>query len=304
MDSPASESLAIDVFEMRLVDINTVELAQLHALSIAVGWPHRAEDWQFMRGIGRGIVALDEINRALGSAMWFPYTDTLTAVGMVITSPRLQALGTGQWLMKRILTECEGQAFRLNATRAARRLYLSLDFNRQKTVFQCQGEANLRESLSESWPCPSETADLRPLVEADLARVIDRDAKAYGVPRTNLITGLFQQSTSYGLFRSGQLEAFALCRRFGRGHVVGPVVASCDEDAIAVVAPHVAAHERHFLRLDTHLEAGQFRTFIDRAGLPVHDTVTTLSLRAGFIDPNRRNTGQPVTYALASQAFG
>jgi len=300
MDSPSSESLAIDVFEMRLVDINAVDLAQLHALSIAVGWPHRAEDWQFMRGIGRGIVALDEINRVLGSAMWFPYTETLTAVGMVITSPRLQALGTGQWLMKRVMTECEGLAFRLNATRAARRLYLSLDFNRQKTVFQCQGEAN----TSESWPRPPETADLRPLVEADLARVIDCDAQAYGVPRAKLITGLVPQSNGFGLFRSGQLAAFALCRRFGRGHVVGPVVASCDEDAIAVVAPHVAAHERHFLRLDTHLQAGQFRTFVDRAGLSVYDTVTTLSLGAEFIDPNRRNAGQPVTYALASQAFG
>jgi hypothetical protein len=81
-------------------------------------------------------------------------------------------------------------------------------------------------------------------------------------------------------------------------------VASCDEDAIAVVAPHVVAHERHFLRLDTHLEAGLFRTFIERAGLSVYDTVTTLSLRAEFADPNSRNAGQPVTYALASQAFG
>jgi GNAT superfamily N-acetyltransferase len=300
MDSPDSKSLAVDVFEMRLADIDTVDLAQLHALSIAVGWPHRAEDWQFMRGIGRGIVALDEIDRVLGSAMWFPYTETLAAVGMVITSPRLQALGTGQWLMKRIMAECEGRAFRLNATRAALRLYLSLDFNRQKTVFQCQGEAN----WPESWSRPSETAELRPLVEADLARIIACDAQAYGVPWTKLITGLLQQSSGYGLFRSDQLAAFALCRRFGRGHVVGPVVASCDEDAIAVVAPHVVAHERHFLRLDTHLEAGPFRTFIERAGLSVYDTVTTLSLGAEFIDPNRRHAGQPVTYALASQAFG
>jgi GNAT superfamily N-acetyltransferase len=304
MDSPASESLAVDVFEMRLADIDAVDLAQLHALSIAVGWPHRAEDWQLMRGIGRGIVALDEIDRVLGSAMWFPYTESLAAVGMVITSPRLQALGTGQWLMKRIMAECEGRAFRLNATRAALRLYLSLDFNRQKTVFQCQGEANWPESWSESWPRPSETAELRPLVEADLAGIIARDAEAYGVPRTKLITGLLQQSSGHGLFRSDQLEAFALCRRFGRGHVVGPVVASCDEDAIAVVAPHVVAHERHFLRLDTHLEAGPFRTFIEHAGLSVYDTVTTLSLHAGFTDPNRRNASQPVTYALASQAFG
>jgi hypothetical protein len=224
----------------------------------------------------------------------------LAAIGMVITSPRLQALGTGRWLMQRVMAECDGPAFRLNATRAARRLYLSLDFTRHKTVFQCQGRA----SGSEERPVSSDTVELRPLVEADLARVIDCDARAFGVPRTVLITALLQQSSGYGLFRSGQLEALALCRRFGRGHVVGPVVASCDEDAIAVVAPHVAAHDGHFLRLDTHLEAGQFRTFLAAAGLSLFDTVTTMSLRAEFFDPNQRVVGQPVTYALASQAFG
>jgi GNAT superfamily N-acetyltransferase len=241
-----------------------VDVAQLHTLSIAVGWPHRAEDWQFMRDIGRGIVAFDEIDRVLASAMWFAYSETMVAVGMVITSPRLQALGTGQWLMNRIMTESERLAFRLNATRAALRLYLSLDFNRQKTVFQCQGEAN----RPEAWPRSSEAAEPRPLVETDLARIVDRDARPYGTPRTKLITGLPQQSSGYGPFRSGQLEAFALCRRFGRGHVVGPVVASCDEDAIAVVAPHVAAHERDFLRLDTHLEAGPFRASLSARVCP------------------------------------
>jgi hypothetical protein len=70
-----------------------------------------------------------------------------------------------------------------------------------------------------------------------MARVIDHDAEAFGVPRATLITALLRQSSGYGLFRSDALEAFALCRRFGRGHVVGPVVASCDADAIAIVAP-------------------------------------------------------------------
>jgi GNAT superfamily N-acetyltransferase len=304
MESDSFESLAIDVFETHLTDINAVDLAQLHALSIAVGWPHRAEDWQFMRAVGRGIVALDEIGRLLGSAMWFPYTENLAAIGMVITSPRLQSLGTGQWLMKRVMAECDGgcdhSGFRLNATRAALRLYLSLDFDRRRTVVQCQGRAVWSDSAAAS----ADAMELRPLVAADLPAVIERDATAFGVPRSELVTGLFQQSRGHGLFREGRLAAFALCRHFGRGHVVGPVVASCDEDAIAVVAPHVAEHEGHFLRLDTHLEAGPFRTFLDRSGLAVFDTVTTMSLRAEFVDPNRRDVDQSVTYALASQAFG
>ncbi|WP_348627650.1 hypothetical protein [Rhizobium sp. L9] len=53
------------------------------------------------------------------------------------------------------------------------------------------------------------------------------------------------------LVRSGRVEAFALCRRFGRSHVVGPVVAVSDADAIAVVHPHALEHAGSFLRLDT-----------------------------------------------------
>src|SRR5215475_6459371 len=116
MDNSVSASLAIDAFDVRLSDIDTVDIDQLHALSIGVGWPHRAEDWQFLRSVGRGIAASDEIGRVLGSAMWFPHGSGLATVGMVITSPRLQSLGAGELLMRRVLQEQDGREIRLNAT--------------------------------------------------------------------------------------------------------------------------------------------------------------------------------------------
>ncbi|NPU15418.1 GNAT family N-acetyltransferase [Bradyrhizobium sp. 83012] len=296
MDDPSVESRAVDVFEMRLADIETVDVAQLLALSIAVRWPHRAADWQFMRSQGRGLVALDEIGRVCGSAMWFPYTETFAAVGMVITSPRLQALGTGSWLMTRVIAECGGRALRLNATNAAYRLYSSLGFQRERTLYQCQGKANGAAASSVA------TEGVRLLAEAELPSVIENDAQAYGVARAKLITALFQRSHGYGLFRSGRLAAFALCRPLGRGHVIGPVVASCDTDAIAVIAPHVAAHSRQFLRLDTHSEGDEFRAFIAGAGLALHDTVTTMSLRPHGAEPP--TGGSSTCYAVVSQAFG
>lgn len=295
-----SESLKIDAFSMRIADIEGIELDRLHAHSLSVGWPHRAEDWQFLRESGHGFVALDEIGRVLGSAMWFEHGLEFATVGMVITSPRLQTLGAAQWLMKRVFDKIPGRDLRLNATRAARRLYLSLDFQPEKTVFQCQGMARMPAtgSLTEA------RGDIRILEASDIPAAIALDAAGFGVNRTALIEKLFAHSVGYGLFDGNKLTAFALCRPFGRGYVVGPVVAENDTDAVAVVRPHVADHSGSFLRIDTHIDRGEFAAFLSHAGMPVFDTVLTMSLGKRLADFFDGSSATPKTYAMASQTLG
>ncbi|HZG29765.1 MAG TPA: GNAT family N-acetyltransferase [Ensifer sp.] len=293
-----SEKLQIDAFAMEIGDVADADLGQLHALSISVGWPHRAEDWQFLREVGKGVVATDEIGRIMSSAMWFSQSPELATIGMVITSPRLQTQGTGLWLMEYALKDLASVNLRLNATRAAQRLYLSLGFKPEKKVYQCQGVVTLPPA---DLPLSGE---LRPLTDADLKAAARLDASAFGVARTELMEKLFQHSRGYGLFRDGHLVAFALCRRFGRGHVVGPIVASNDEDAMAVVAPHIRDHEGQFLRLDTHFETGEFALLVVRSGLAVFDTVLTMSLGKSLADFASGEADAPVTYSLVSQTLG
>ncbi|WP_224543054.1 GNAT family N-acetyltransferase [Mesorhizobium sp. CA16] len=295
-----SESLKIDAFSVRIADIKGVELDRLHALSLSVGWPHRAEDWQFLRETGQGLVALDEIGRVLGSAMWFGHGASFATVGMVITSPRLQTLGAAQWLMKRVFDNIPGRDLRLNATRAARRLYLSLDFHPEKTVYQCQGSARVPTAGSPT----EERGDVRTLDASDIPAAVALDAAAFGVRRTALIEKLFAHSLGYGLFDGNKLTAFALCRPFGRGHVVGPVVAESDADAVAIVRPHVADHSGTFLRVDTHMDSGEFAAFLSHAGMPVFDTVLTMSMGKRISDFAAGGPVMPKTYALASQTLG
>jgi GNAT superfamily N-acetyltransferase len=292
--------LKIDAFSMRIADIEGIDLDRLHAHSLAVGWPHRAEDWQFLRESGHGFVALDEIGRVLASAMWFEHGPDFATIGMVITSPRLQTLGAGQWLMKRVFDKIPGRDLRLNATRAARRLYLSLDFRPEKTVYQCQGIARLptADSLAKT------PGDLRTLEAGDIPAAIALDAAAFRVMRPALIEKLFAHSVGYGLFDGENLIAFALCRPFGRGHVVGPVVARSDVDAVAVVRPHVLDRSGAFVRVDTHMDSGEFAAFLSHAGMSVFDTVLTMSLGKRLTDFSDRGSASPKTYALASQTLG
>ncbi|MER9232964.1 GNAT family N-acetyltransferase [Mesorhizobium sp. M0622] len=285
---------------MKVGDIANVELEELHGLSISVGWPHRAEDWQMLLEIGEGIAAQDEIGRVVATAMWFPLGANFATVGMVITSPRLQAHGAGRWIMNNVLARVGSRSLGLNATRAARRLYLSLGFAPARLVYQCQGDAVMPASAL----LPA-GATLRNIEHSDLARLVALDRSAYGTDRSALMARLLDVSKGVALLREGRIQAFALCRPFGRGHVVGPVVAATDDDAIAVTGPHVAEHVGQFLRLDTRQETGPFPEFVARSGLPVYDTVTSMWLGRPWAVASEQDTGMlPVTYALASQAFG
>jgi len=292
-------SLKLASFELTLGDLADIEVEKLHALSLSVGWPHRPQDWQMLREAGQGIVALDGIGRVLGSAMWFFFGDEFASIGMVITSPRLQAHGTGRWLMNHVLTQTGSRSLGLSATRAARRLYRSLNFAAEKTVYQCQGEA----LPSPTPPLPVGTT-LRELRSSDLAMLSTLDHRAYGADRSALLGQLLDVSKGVVLLRNDRIEAFSLCRRFGRGSVVGPVVALTDLDAIAVTHPHVQEHAGRFLRLDTRQKAGAFPEFLTGSGLPVYDTVTTMSLGRRW--PPTESTGEQdfTTYALVSQALG
>ncbi|WP_261971485.1 GNAT family N-acetyltransferase [Prosthecodimorpha staleyi] len=290
-------TFSLDAFELTLTDIASVDLEALHALSIGVGWPHRASDWQMLRDLGQGLAAVDEIGRVVGSVMWMHYGSDAAMVGMMITSPRLQELGAGRWLMSEAMRRNEGRRLALTATRVARRLYRSLDFIYERPIHQCQGEALAPPDM----PMP-DGATIRPIGPADHADVLSLDRTATGMDRATMLTRLLAEAEGTLLIRDGRPEAFALCRRFGRGHVIGPVAAATDADAIAVAAPHAAAHVGDFLRCDTPEAEGDFFAFLMRCGLADHDIVTSMGIgREPYL--GSRPDG-PRRYALASQALG
>lgn len=299
MELKVPETLHVDAFQVRLADVADVDLEALHALSIAVGWPHRAEDWRYMRELGSGFVALDEIGRVMASAMWFPHGERFATMGMLITSPRLQTNGTAKWLMQRVMAEAQDRSFRLNATRAARRLYRSLGFIERQTVLQCQGEARI-SALTETLGSGEVLRELQP---GDMDALIALDAPAFAAQRPVHLARLFETSVCHGLFRDEKLCAYSMSRRFGRGHVLGPIIASREEDAITVARPQVALHKGGFLRVDTHCETGPFMNFIQQSGLSIFDTVTTMTLGADA-DYGAPGEGRPVVFALASQSMG
>jgi len=296
-----TSSLRLDSFEVRLTDIAEVPLNDLQALSMGVGWPHRPNDWRALLELGEGVVALDEIGRVVGSSMWFPMGEGFATIGMVITSPRLQALGAGRTMMDVGLAALKGRELGLNATRQAKQLYRSIGFIPERISMQYQGQvrAPVLEPLARG-----ET--LRALSWADMDALAALDADAFGVDRCPVLHLLMAQGEGLALEREGRIVAYAFLRCFGRGSVIGPVVAETDADAIAVTGPHLVNLAGTFGRVDTRRESGAFPAFLMDAGLGIYDTVTTMSLGRPWADGlgRTRSSPGPHIYGLMAQAIG
>lgn len=297
---PAS-FMMIDTFELNAVDIHSVPLDYLHALSVSVHWPHRAADWRFYLEHGQGIAALDEIGRIVGSAMWFPYSNDFAMIGMLITSPRLQAHGAGRWLMSRVMAATDQRALALNATKAAYRLYRSIGFVDQPTIFHMEGEARSTKNI----PALASGEILRPMTINDIPALIEIDTSAFGVKREILLSKLFERSKGMVLTRNDKVVAGSLCRQFGRGYSIAPLIAANDHDAICVTMPHIQDHSGSILRVDTPCKSGIFRDYLEQFGLKICDTVTAMSLGVNHTRwPNSATSGLPMLYGLANQSLG
>uniref|UniRef100_A0A9E7ZSG2 GNAT family N-acetyltransferase n=1 Tax=Bosea sp. NBC_00436 TaxID=2969620 RepID=A0A9E7ZSG2_9HYPH len=295
--------LHIDTFELTLCDIKQVDPKLLHALSVSVGWPHRDSDWRMLLELGQGLAAVDEIGRVVGTVMWLRYDADFAMICMLITLPRLQEQGAGRWLMEKAHELNKGAVFGLNATREAKRLYRSLGYGYEQKILRCQGEARL-EALASGMTPPSARAGslVRPLAASDHDYLLRLDRVATGHDRSIAFRALLPASRGQVLVRNDEIVAFALCRPFGRGHVIGPIIASSEDDAIAVSLPHVEAHAGSFLRADTPASNTVFTNFLVGSGMQIHDSATSMGLGRPPFRP--LTPAGPRRIALASQAVG
>ncbi|TIO05136.1 GNAT family N-acetyltransferase [Mesorhizobium sp.] len=288
-------SVRLKSFELFARDINDVDVALLHALSISVRWPHRPKDWDLLRRAGHGIVAVDGIGRVFGSAMWFPHGNDFATIGLVITTPRTQAQGGGRWLMDQVLERCGDRNLALNSTHVAYPLYVSLGFTSEAIVYMRQGEAP--QALSSM---PALDGDLGDLPNDTLSEITALDARAFGTDRARLLALLAEDASIATLSRGGEIVGYSMCREFGRGFVIGPTVARNDQDAVHLTAAHLKKLQGRFVRVDTRERDGVFAEFLQQSGLGIAETVTTMSKGRRFLN---RDSNEPWVYGLAGHAL-
>jgi predicted N-acetyltransferase YhbS len=265
---------------------NAADLPAAHGLSAAMSWPHRREDWVSLQELGSGVVACDDAGAIVGTAMWWPWGQQAGTLGMVLVAPASQGLGIGRRLMAALLKQADGRSLMLNATVAGLGLYTRLGFRSVGYVRQHQGVFRGHAA----------TERIRPGEPADRDRLLALDEAAFGAPRGPMLDRLLRDGDCLVIETAGDVSGFACRRVFGRGEMIGPVVAADEADAIALVA---ASLRPGFQRVDIPMRAEALAAWLTEAGLPPVDTVTTM-IRGAWV----RQDGTARKFGLVSQAFG
>lgn len=260
------------------------------ALSQEMAWPYRLEDWAIALELGQGLVLRNGAGTVIGTAAWWPYGEDHASAGMIIVAKAAQGRGYGARLMDALLAAARQRTLTLNSTAEGLALYERRGFVRIGSIQQHQGVPHQHHAAPPA-------SLVRAMAPSDVEAVAQLDRQATGWNRRPMLARLLQVGVCDVLMRDGEPRGYAVSRRFGRGHVIGPVVADSAADARALVEAALARLGRVFVRVDTSATT-QLGDWLERIGLRRVGDATTMVL--GEQIPA---TGPARVFALANQSF-
>lgn len=281
---------AMEVSAPELTRFTSAHLQQALGLSSELGWPYRLEDWAFAQGLGEGW-ALEQAGRLIGTAMRWQYGHAFATLGMIIVANAAQGRGYGARLFDALLEDAGPQTLLLNSTREGLGLYSRCGFLPIGEVHQHQG-VPAPGFLSQELDC------VRAAEVSDLPMIDKLDSETAGMPRGRLLQCLAQAGRLSVIARNGVVTGYAACRRFGRGHVIGPVVAADVMQAQALIEDAISKLPDTFIRVDIPGVSG-LGSWLETRGLKRVDTVTAM-VRGTPPQPS----GNAHLFALCSQSLG
>ena len=273
--------------------LQDADLAAGQALSESFRWPHRLADWAFVFRHGEGFVA-ERDGRVIGTAMRWRWGPRHATVGLVVVDAACHGRRIGHRLMQAVLAGLDDASVLLHASSEGRGLYERLGFVRTGELRQHQGTA---------LPAPLVALQtgrrLRPAGYSDLPALQALDEQARGMPRPALVEDLAAQAESAVVLDvDGVVGGYGLLRRFGRGHLIGPVVAPDLEGAQALIAHLAGLSAGRFTRVDVDFGSG-LAEWVEELGLARVDAPTTM-----WRGPVPPLPASPRLYAVATQALG
>ncbi|MEO8654407.1 MAG: GNAT family N-acetyltransferase [Ramlibacter sp.] len=232
----ASAGIAVE----KLTELTPEALAMLGELVVHSGWNQTAQDWEVFFSCGTIYVVRDEQGRIGASGAVLPmgesrpgYLASLTGRGvawisMILVRPELRGRGLGRSVFEQCVRDIarQGRIAMLDATPQGEPLYAQFGFEPLWRLTRWRREAR-----------PA-TGPALPLAKPDLDTLAELDQEALGFARKRLLGELLGRPDSRYVRHA---LGFAIVRAGRTAHHIGPLVATDEPNAIAVMREAAAA---------------------------------------------------------------
>ena len=225
--------------------LGPADLEKCAALSVDRGWLPEKSKWLLLleHAEAFGIDAPD--GGLAGAVVLARYGKDLASAGMMLVAARYDRRGLGRALMEHLLDAAGGATVTLFATDAGKPLYEKLGFRTIRRSASFVGRFRVGRG-----PADNSKMRSRPVVQADMAAILDVDMAAFGADRGQILTRLpgFAEQLRVLETEAG-MAGYAAAWRNTDSTVIGPVVAADAPGARRLISD-LAAQVRRPVRLD------------------------------------------------------
>ncbi|WP_327089143.1 GNAT family N-acetyltransferase [Nonomuraea sp. NBC_01738] len=227
------------------------------------GWGTDQAKWRLMFEVGEVYgLAADDGDGLAGCVVRTPYGSGPAGVGMMLVATRYGRQGLGGVLMRHALDLSRGRVVELAATRFGFPLYERLGFAATGDLVVHQGSLDGGGAMAPG---------VRVAEDDDHKAIFELDAEVTGADRGDALRAVLARAERVVVADGG----FAIAWDAGSHRVIGPVVASGEEQARALIAGAAVGADRD-LRVDVRGDFPGVRAWLAGNGLDAGDPLPTM----------------------------
>jgi GNAT superfamily N-acetyltransferase len=225
-------------------------------------WNQLEPDWEILIKAGKqaNIVACYQAEEA-GTATTLSYQNRFSWIGMVLVDPAFRGMGIGTALLQEIIRRAGSLGtVRLDATPQGQKLYQTLGFETERTLWRMERKAAPLAHLPHQ-PCS-------PVTKPVLEKIMPLDTTVFGADRSLLLHHLFRQSPAYAWY-SGEpdnLSGYCLGRSGSHFEQIGPLLAHKQQEAQHVFLTALQACAHRDVITDVFAENVPWLSFLQSLG--------------------------------------
>ena len=262
---------------IRLRKMELSDMKELMRLKNAESWNQTENDWRLLIQYKNSINLVAETdNTIIGTVTAINYANTVAWIGMMLVDKIHRGKGISKILLNETIEKLKDcRSIKLDATPAGWPVYKKLGFIDEYSLCRMTCPSVLKPSLIEV------NVKTEQLTEKDIPEVAKLDKQVFGADRTELIYYLHTNSPSLAFLtrENNKITGFSLGRKGQSFTQVGPVYASSDNEAKALIKSSLSKLRGKAVAIDIHIDKPEIENLLSTFGFTRQRTFKRMYLQ-------------------------